>query len=100
MDPTLWQTGLNAALGLAQGGAFGSDGRKLAGAVTGQINQRNVISTPQVVAPPPVAGQQSVNPAASAGGVGGHFARNWGKYALALGGVVVLVVGVKLLRRG
>lgn len=99
MDPSLWTTGLNTALGLAQGGAFGSDGRKVAGALTGQIQMRNPISAPVVNPPaPPVAGQQSVNPPPS--GVGGHFAAHWGKYALALGAVVVLVVGAKFARKG
>lgn len=98
MDPSLWQTGFNGLLGLAQGGAFGSDGRKVAGAVTGQIQPRSTISMPAVVPPPaPVAGQQSVNPPPA--GVMGHFATHWGKYAIALGAVAVLIVGAKLLRR-
>jgi hypothetical protein len=98
MDPTLWQQGFSTVLGLAQGGAFGSDGRKVAGAVTGQIQPRSAVSMPVVAPPPaPVAGQQSVNP--PPGGIVGHFAANWGKYALGLGAVVVLIVGVKLLRK-
>lgn len=92
-----WSTGFNVLNNLAQGGAFGSTVSKYAEV----INPRNPISTPQQAPPPPPKpGQQGVNTSVPApGGFGEHLKKNWGKYALGLGVVVVLFVGIKYARR-
>lgn len=88
-----WQMGFNVLNNLAGSGAFGSDGQK----ISSLINPPNPIAAPNPVPPPaPVAGQQSVNPAPTNGG---HFGQHWGKYALAGGALLLLVVGVTMARR-
>lgn len=89
-----WQMGLNVLNNLAGSGAFGSDGQRVAAL----INPPNPIAAPNPAPPPPpVAGQQAVNPPATT--ADGHFEKHWGKYALAGGALLLLVVGVTFARR-
>lgn len=97
MDSSYWQAGYGLLNNLAMSGAFGSDGKKIAG----YVNPPSQLAQPNPAPPPPpVAGQQGVNPAATSGGFGAHMSRHWGKYTIAAGAVVALIVGVKLLRKG
>lgn len=89
--------GLNTLTNLAGSGAFGSTAQKYSAV----IQPPNPIAAPNPAPPPPpVSGQQGVNPAATpSSGFAAHFQANWGKYAIGLGAVVLLVVGVSAARR-